>query len=285
LAQELSADDWNLINRLISEKVSRTVDEVKARRCKNYQHLRQTQHPPRFLDNGKMVVNLSEMPLEEAACSALSKGLNFAMAPASLPVKDNLCGVKAIGTIPEEAAEEIRQEIVRILKGSHKPKDNLTGAERRDLRSLKANEAVTVLPADKGNATMVLNTSDYKRKIAALLEDKAYKKLKKDPTDAVERKTVLLLKKSPISDEVCQQLQLQGSRPHSLYGLPNIHEPDVPLRPIVSTIGSPTYRLAKYFSGLLSNHTGNTTPREKLSGICSHVGFFPCRPPRHNGQF
>jgi hypothetical protein len=31
------------------------------------------------------------------------------------------------------------------------------------------------------------------RKIAALLEDKAYKKLK-DPTDSVERKTVLLPK-------------------------------------------------------------------------------------------
>jgi hypothetical protein len=60
-----------------------------------------------------------------------------------------------IGTLPEETAEEIRQETVRILKGSHKPKDNLTGAERRALRSLKANEALTVLPADKGNATVV----------------------------------------------------------------------------------------------------------------------------------
>jgi hypothetical protein len=53
-----------------------------------------------------------------------------------------------------------------------KKKQKKTGAERRALRSLKANEALTVLPADKGNATVVQNTSDYNRKIAALLEDK-----------------------------------------------------------------------------------------------------------------
>jgi hypothetical protein len=53
---------------------------------------------------------------------------------------------------------------------------------------------------------MVLGTSEYNQKIAALLEDKAYRKLKKDPTDSIERKSVLLVKKSPIVGEVCQQL-------------------------------------------------------------------------------
>jgi hypothetical protein len=47
------------------------------------------------------VVNLSGVPLEEAAYSALSKGLNFAVAPGSIPVKDILCGVeKAIMALP-----------------------------------------------------------------------------------------------------------------------------------------------------------------------------------------
>jgi peroxiredoxin len=101
----------------------------------------------------------------------------------------------------------------------------MTGAEKRALRSLKAKEALTVLPADKGNATVILNSSDYNRKIAALLEEKAYKKLEKDSTDAVERKTVLL-KKSPIAEEVWQQLRPQGSRHPSFYVLPKIHKPD-----------------------------------------------------------
>jgi hypothetical protein len=149
--------------------------------------------------------------MEEAACSALSKGLDYVVASAFVPVKDILCGVeKGIGALPEETAEEIRQETARIFKGSYKLKDNLTGAERRALRALKANEALTVLPANKDNAAVVLGTSDYNQKIAALLEVKAYKRLK-DPTDSVQSKTVLL-KKSPIA-EVCRQLRPQGSSP------------------------------------------------------------------------
>jgi hypothetical protein len=180
------------------------------------------------------------VPLEEAACSALSKGLNYAVAPGRIPAKDFLCGVeKAIVTLPEETADEIRQEAVRILKGSRQPKDNLTGAKRRALRSLKANDSLTILPADKGNIAVVLGTSDYNKKITTLLQDKAYTKLRKDPTESIERKTVLLLKKSSFPEEVCQQVRPQGSRPPRLYGLPKIHKPSVPLITIVSTTGPP----------------------------------------------
>jgi hypothetical protein len=44
-----------------------------------------------------------------------------------------------------------------------------------------------------GNATLILNTTDYKLKIAALLGDSAYKKLDKDPTDSIERKTIKII--------------------------------------------------------------------------------------------
>jgi hypothetical protein len=63
------------------------------------------------------------------------------------------------------------------------------------------NRNLTILQADKGNATVVLNTSDYKQKFTSLLEDPAYRKLAKDPTDAIERKTTLLLKKSSLTKD------------------------------------------------------------------------------------
>jgi hypothetical protein len=84
---------------------------------------------------------------------------------------------------------------MRILKGSCKPKDNLTGTYRRSLRVLKAHEELTILPANKGNnATMVLSTVHCNRKIPAFLEDQAYRKLKKDPAKSVECKEVLLMR-------------------------------------------------------------------------------------------
>jgi hypothetical protein len=130
----------------------------------------------------------------ERHCSALSKGLKYAEDPRRIPVKDFLYGVeKAVGTLQKETAE-IRQETIRILKGSRQPKDSLTGAERRALRPLKANDLFAVLPAHKGNAAVVLGTSDNNQKITALLQDKTYAKLKMDAGESIKRKTVLLKK-------------------------------------------------------------------------------------------
>jgi hypothetical protein len=87
-------------------------------------------------------------------------------------MEDILTGVeKAIKSVPVEKAEEARQETVRIIKNSSRPKDNLTRKERNALQNLKQDNKLTILPADKGNATVTLNTSDYKQKIASLLED------------------------------------------------------------------------------------------------------------------
>ena len=43
-----------------------------------------------------------------------------------------------------------------------------------------------------------------------------------------------------------------------LYGLPKLHKENVPLRPIVSAIGSPTYKIAKHLSKLLQPFIGQT---------------------------
>jgi hypothetical protein len=168
-----------------------------------------------------MVVNISSKPLDDAVYSALQKGLNYTLAPTLLPIEDMLTGVeKAMKTLPAEKAEDVRQETVRIIRDCSRPKDNLTGAERKALRALRKNTDPTILPADKGNATVVLNTVEYNRKIGTLLEDLAYRRLAKDPTEAVESKTILLLKKSSLAVEIFKRLHPAGSRPPRLYGLP-----------------------------------------------------------------
>jgi hypothetical protein len=111
----------------------------------------------------------------------------------------------------------------------------------------------------------VLNTSDYKQKISSLLEDSAYRTLTKDPTDSIERKTILLLKKSSLTEETHPQLCSAGCRPPRLYGLPSIHKEGVPLRPTVSNIGAPTYQLSKHLSRLLNTLTGNSAHHVKNS--------------------
>jgi hypothetical protein len=53
---------------------------------------------------------------------------------------------------------------------------------------------------------VILNTKDYKHKINTLLEDAAYRRLNKDPTTGTERKTVILLKKSTLPEDVRKKL-------------------------------------------------------------------------------
>jgi hypothetical protein len=116
-----------------------------------------------------------------------TRGLHCAVTPRNTPIEDILAAAeKAVQFLPVEMMEEARQETVRIKKSSYKSTDNLTRAEQEALQNLKKNTDLTILRADKGNATVILNNMDYKRKITSLLEDPSYKRFARDPTKLTE---------------------------------------------------------------------------------------------------
>jgi len=102
---------------------------------------------------------------------ATQKGPNYAMTPHTIPIEYILAGVeKAVQSLSVDMAEVARQETMRIIKSSSRPTDNLMRAEREALRTLKKNTDLTILPADKGNSKVILNTVDYKQKITSLFD-------------------------------------------------------------------------------------------------------------------
>jgi hypothetical protein len=84
--------------------------------------------------------------------------------------------------------------------------------------------------------------------------------LPKDPTSQIERKIRQLLTKHKTVLPVALKRKLTpyNSKPPHLYGLPKIHKPDIPLRPIVSSIDSPCYALSEFLHKILSPLVGNT---------------------------
>ena len=50
-----------------------------------------------------------------------------------------------------------------------------------------------------------------------------------------------------------------------MYGLPKIHKPNLPLRPILSFVGSATYELSKFLKNILSPLVGNIVHKVKNS--------------------
>lgn len=190
--------------------------------------------------------------------SALAKGFNFAVAPSRIPYERIICGVEsAVRILPTAQAEQVRQDAAAIVRKARRPPSNITTAELEAIKSLRENENIVVLPADKGNATVVLDSSEYKDKISALLNDTTYRPIKRNPTNSLEKRTRALIKASPIDLRTQRFLlpQEHASRVPRLYGLPKIHKAGRPLRPIVSAVDSPTQPLAKYLAKMLQPHS------------------------------
>ena len=98
-----------------------------------------------------------------------------------VPVEEIVASVEAgIRGLPRDQADEIRLEAARALKRAAPPKCNLLSVELRALRDLRRDDSIVIVPADKGSATVVLNTEDYQRKIEGLLDPATYRRLTKD---------------------------------------------------------------------------------------------------------
>ena len=60
-----------------------------------------------------------------------------------------------------------------------------------------------------------------------------------------------------ISSDEYNLMYVSGTKPGIFYGLPKVHKRDIPLRPILSAIGTAGYNIAKFFVPLLSIFTTN----------------------------
>ena len=119
-----------------------------------------------------------------------------------------------------------------------------------DLHQLKGDRDILILPTDKGKATVVMNSLDYKQKLQNVLGDTiVYDVLKKDPTTTYKNSLVKIFREwkreGPISANVCHKIYPTSEDVPEFNGMPKIHKKDSPLRPIVSGIGSIFYKAAK----------------------------------------
>ena len=69
-------------------------------------------------------------------------------------------------------------------------------------------------------------------------------------------------KTNAIDTQRYYRLKCSVPQPPKLYGLPKLHKPGFPMRPIVSFCGSPTYQLSKYLTTILQPLTDKS--RRKL---------------------
>ncbi|KAH9637114.1 hypothetical protein HF086_002808 [Spodoptera exigua] len=89
-----------------------------------------------------------------------------------------------------------------------------------------------------------------------------YKKVSFDPAVRVTARTVKLLQ-GLSGKELVAKLRPHNPTPPEIYGLPKIHKPNWPLRPIVSQIDAPKYKLSRHLATILLPSIGKTDSYEK----------------------
>ena len=103
---------------------------------------------------------------------------------------------------------------------------------------------------------MVMDRSDYIRKANELLQDlSTYRTIPSDPTNKLKSKLINKSKKikndTSMDDNMYRRMYPTGTVVLKFYGLPKIHKKNTPPRPIVSSIRSVTYCVAKELSRII----------------------------------
>ena len=199
------------------------------------------------------IINLSDEALKDEETQLLSLGLKFcptleedSIAKTSSKLEPIL---KKLDPGVESAATH---EVASTLLSSKQKPSNLNTKQKMVLKSLKKkSKDLKIVPADKGNTTVVMTNTQYLQKMEDHLNSGTYSSLKKNPTESLSRKLDAVLKKLLKEDKIDKRFHddshLLHPRAPQIYGLPKIHKPGNPLWPIVSFYDTPSQRCTNSF--------------------------------------
>lgn len=225
-----------------------------------------------FVDNSKWFKNVSSAEIPTDISDFLSLGPKFGVPVVGkdLNIGRFIADVEGIiAEVPDEAANVMRARVTNVvtnfLSVSPNQKTNsYNSCFHKTKKFLKEHPNLLIIQADKGGCTVAMDKTDYMEKTMTLLQDPlTYKLLNSDPTETVQRKYNTLLRKiastKQLSDQQLKDLTIYNSTFPKLYCLPKIHKPNIPLRPIVSSINSTTYNLSKFLSRILTDSLAEVT--------------------------
>ena len=203
-----------------------------------------------------------------------------------------------IGPTPPNADAVLKSfgSAVSKIMEKNSPKPNMSKSEMLASKKLSRDKSIKIVPADKGNAVVILNKGDYEKKAMDILNDPIhFKMIHKNPTAARAKKLSSFLRDNflPTAEDegVFRYLNPSGDmRTPQLYILIKIHKPEknFPGRPIVSAYGSYNYNLGKYLvwalEPYLSSHDSYVRDAADFVGKITHRNWAKCRQVRERDQ-
>ena len=266
LSKTLSFLDFNHITSVTKSWNDGKISSIIHKQNRKLQKLGLTVEY-RKIPADKLIINLSNEVLSNEQKNALCLGLKFCFNPsrlnytryfAAFEFLHNKFLTKKIYEIFPDASNYFSSNLRTIaLKYYYSFKPSISLYHRKlisCLRDLSKKTNIVVSRPDKGNGVVILNKTDYVAKMKNILNDpvnfeKISDNIYKIVTKLEDKNNHLvdnLFKKKCISEDQKNKLRSTGSQPGIIYGLPKIHKKDTPLRPILSTIGTPNYNMSKF---------------------------------------
>ena len=284
----LSSDHFDQLVRYIDTIKDKQKEKIELKNDSNIKRLLNLKYGTCLKQN---VTNLSKYNFEEKEINALSYGLNFCIPPKNNNRELTYLGfenfLKQINTLkPIKPGNEMsfKANLVAIAHNyaNTKPEKNfmLDTNEMSDvIKSIKKNDKIVLAKPDKGSGIVVLDKTEYLRKMMEILDDKT-KFVKMGPASnfdnivKIEKEIINTLKdlvcKKEISQETFNDIKPIGSIRPRLYGLPKMHKKGVPMRPILSMTKSPQHNLARFLNVLLEpvlNHFSRFVVKDSFEVI------------------
>ena len=154
--------------------------------------------------------------------------------------------------------EAVNTDLENENRQQRKHKYNLTKDERLALSSLMHKEDIIITQADKGGEVCIISIDDYIKEAKRQLDNtEFYTKLPVDPTnthnDLINNTIRNFAKENLLPMHVTNALITENPKTARYYQLPKVHKikypaerTDVPGRPIISSINSPTAAIARF---------------------------------------
>ncbi|KFD59963.1 hypothetical protein M514_11333 [Trichuris suis] len=226
-------------------RVKQFVEDVERVRISSTNVLESFTVDVRFFTSGKEI---------------LAKGLNFVPCPRAPSTLDIITSFEhGLASTEQSRAVEIKSAVAKLLlRHRFTQSRNLDHSDISALRNLRANDERIISKANKGNVVVVLDRSTYTDKMNHLLDSSTYCPLRSDPTDRTRKALRSLLldytresKEEKLSTLANHLKHSSAFRCPEMCGLPKIHKPDIPFRPIVCSIRSITCELSSYLKGII----------------------------------
>lgn len=222
------------------------------------------------LGNKEWFKNISQTEIPSNVATLLGLGPKFAInfEKRHIPIPTLISEVEDIVTRiePGPRRDDLRAVAVNAItnhvrthRADQTHMQTMIRSMHQEARSfIKRHPEIVIVQADKGNITVAMDKTSYESKMRQHLSDQAtYKKVKNIPIPTQQKTNNelvnILFDRGTIDERTRMYLTTYNAIEARMYGTVKIHKPELPIRPIVDTGGTPHSGLSKWMADHLTN--------------------------------